>query len=56
LAAELQRKYGVEPQLVAGSGGIFEVYVDGTQIWSKIDSGRFPEHQEIFDQVDALRK
>jgi len=41
---------------VAGSGGIFEVYVDGTMVWSKIEIGRFPEPQEIFDKVDALRK
>jgi selT/selW/selH-like putative selenoprotein len=41
---------------VAGSGGIFEVYVDGTKIWSKIDIGRFPEPQEIFDKVDALKQ
>jgi selT/selW/selH-like putative selenoprotein len=54
LAAELKRKYGVQPELVAGSGGIFEVYVNGTLVFSKIEVGRFPEHREIFDKVDAL--
>lgn len=42
--------------MVAGSGGIFEVYADGNLLWSKIDIGRFPEHPEIFAKVDALKK
>jgi selT/selW/selH-like putative selenoprotein len=42
--------------MVAGSGGIFEVYADGTKIFSKIEIGRFPEPPEIFAKVDALTK
>jgi selT/selW/selH-like putative selenoprotein len=42
--------------MVASSGGIFEVYVDGTKIFSKIEIGRFPEHPEIFAKVEALAK
>ena len=33
--------------LVAGSGGVFEVTVDGRVIFSKADSNRFPRPGEI---------
>ena len=33
--------------LVAGSGGVFEVTVDGCVIFSKADSNRFPKPGEI---------
>ncbi|UCH54177.1 MAG: SelT/SelW/SelH family protein [Pseudomonadota bacterium] len=33
--------------LVPGSGGIFEVRLDGEPIWNKERAGRFPEPKEI---------
>lgn len=33
--------------LVAGSGGVFKVTVDGRVIFSKADSNRFPKPGEI---------
>ena len=33
---------------------MFDVHVNGTQIWSKRDAGRFPEHKEILDKMDAV--
>ena len=53
LAAELKKHLGVESTLLAGSGGIFEVTVDGKQIFSKKSVGRFPESGEI---VGMLKK
>ena len=32
---------------VSSSGGVFEVYKDGQKIFSKAETGRFPEHAEI---------
>ncbi|MGC1711720.1 MAG: SelT/SelW/SelH family protein, partial [Methyloceanibacter sp.] len=29
------------------TGGVFEVKVDGRQIWSRKDHGRFPEMKEL---------
>ena len=29
------------------TGGVFEVRVDGTLIWSRADRGRFPEIKEL---------
>lgn len=39
------------PTLVPGSGGIFEVEVDGRVVFSKHDEGRFPEHDEILARL-----
>ncbi len=36
-----------EVELIAGSGGIFEIAVDGTLIFSKKQLHRFPEPGEI---------
>lgn len=40
-------------KLVKGSGGIFDVVVDGKKVFSKHETGRFPEPGEI---VEILRK
>ena len=42
----------MEPQIVKGDNGIFDVVVDGRLVFSKFEAGRFPEDQEI---LDALR-
>jgi selenoprotein W-related protein len=33
--------------LVPGTGGVFEVRVDGKTIWSRKERGRFPESKEL---------
>ena len=42
---------GVEPELLQGGGGDFDVVVDGTLVFSKKRVGRFPEHEEILAQL-----
>jgi selenoprotein W-related protein len=34
-------------ELIASSGGVFEVVADGTLIFSKKQLGRFPEENEV---------
>ncbi len=36
-----------EVALVPGSGGIFEVRVEGTTVWSRKERERFPEMKEL---------
>lgn len=48
LATELKQTFGeVEIELVASTGGAFEVRVDGQTIFSKRASKRFPAYREI---------
>jgi selenoprotein W-related protein len=51
LADELRNAVSVEAKLVAGSGGAFEVTVDGELIFSKLQLGRFPNPGEIVEKV-----
>jgi len=53
LAAELKKRLGVESKLTAGSGGVFDVSVDGKVIFSKKSEGRFPEPEEIVGAVQG---
>lgn len=48
MAAELKDTFQVDAELIAGGGGIFDVEVDGTRIYSKAQEGdRFPDAGEI---------
>ena len=59
VAQELLMTFGgklAEVALVPGSGGIFEVILDGAVIFSRRAAGRFPESRElkqlIRDRID----
>jgi selenoprotein W-related protein len=47
LAAELHKSRGLDATLIKGSGGVFDVVLDGTLIYSKKQLGRFPEPGEV---------
>ena len=51
MAATISREVGVDPELIKGKGGIFDVVVDGELIFSKHNVGRFPQDEEIVDQL-----
>ena len=51
MAAEIKRETGVDPELIKGDNGIFDVKVDGRLIYSKHETGRFPEHPEVLEQL-----
>ena len=36
-----------EVALVPGTGGVFEVRVNGEVVWSRAEKGRFPEMKEL---------
>lgn len=49
-AQELLSTFGEdlgEVALLPGTGGIFEVRLDGTVLWNKKEVGRYPEPKEI---------
>ena len=53
MAAEIREAKGVEPKLVRGGGGVFEISVNGKLIFSKKAERRFPETSEILDKIPA---
>lgn len=48
----IKDKYGLVARLIEGSGGAFEVQIDGTLVFSKLKQFRFPEEDEIFAAID----
>ena len=47
MAAEIKKARGLDVTLVKGSGGIFDVYDGDTRIFSKHETHRFPEADEV---------
>jgi selenoprotein W-related protein len=43
----LKDKLGIESELVASHGGVFEVSLDGKTVFSKKAQGRFPDDGEV---------
>ena len=42
-------------ELVAGSGGIYDIVADGREIFSKAKAGRFAEPDEIIRLIAAMQ-
>lgn len=40
-----------EVALVPSSGGAFEVLVDGTPVYSKLETGRFPDERSLVREM-----
>ncbi len=50
MAEELLEKYGARIAaltIVPSSGGVFEVVIDGTKVFSKMETDRFPTFAEV---------
>lgn len=46
-------RYGAQVNLKKGSGGVFEVTVNGRLAFSKKAEGRFPTDEEVLSIADA---
>ena len=56
MAADLKQRFDVDAILKPGHGGIFDVEVDGTMIFSKHETERFPNPGEVEGIIDAVKK
>ena len=54
MAADLKGKFGVESVLKPGHGGVFDVFVDGTLVYSKKETKRFPNPGEVDALIEAM--
>jgi selT/selW/selH-like putative selenoprotein len=58
LAGAIQKAYAekVTVNQKTGSGGVFDVELDGEKIFSKWDENRFPDNKEILLVIEARLK
>jgi len=56
LAAAIKQEFKCAVELVPGGSGIFEVSADGTSLFSKKQSVRFPKEDEIVKALKRLQK
>jgi selT/selW/selH-like putative selenoprotein len=54
LEEELRSRFGAHIELIAGVGGVYEVMVDGKEVFSKAKLNRFPEDGEIVTLIESL--
>ena len=52
VSKEIRIKTGLDPELTPGSGGIFDVKLNGETVFSKHEVGRFPKGGEISDLLE----
>ena len=53
MAAKLYEAFDAEPVLIEGSGGIFDVHVDGNLVYSKHETGEFPDEDALLAELQA---
>ena len=54
LREELQNKFSADVEILEGSGGVFEVELNGDSIFSKKELGRFPNENEVIDLIEEV--
>jgi selT/selW/selH-like putative selenoprotein len=47
LAAKIKEALAVEPVLIPEGRGIFDVLVDGNLVYSKFETGTFPDNDQL---------
>jgi hypothetical protein len=52
LAARIQAEFGITPELIGGHGGIYELSINDTVVYSNHSScGQIPEDEELFREI-----
>ena len=52
----IKKRYGLTAALKEGAGGIFEVSIDDSVVYSNETTYRFPTDEEIFEKIEAAKK
>ena len=55
MQAAIKNTYGITADLKEGAGGIFTVQIDGKMAYDNQVTYRFPEHEEIFAEIDKVK-
>jgi selT/selW/selH-like putative selenoprotein len=50
----LNEEFDIDAELIEGGSSVFDVRLDGRLIYSKDETGRFPENDEIVSQIRGV--
>lgn len=53
LAAEIRKARGIEPEMIHGSGDVFDVRLNGDLIYSKAHTGKLPEVDDLLGYMSS---
>lgn len=53
MAAKIRASLGVEPRLIPEGRGVFDVVVEGNLVYSKFETGTFPDNDRLVSQLLA---
>ena len=53
LRDSIEKQFGAKAELIKGSGGVFEVSLNNSLIFSKKELDRFPNENEIEDLIEG---
>ena len=53
MADEIEKQFGEAPELIKGRNGVFEVELDGENVYSKKSTGHFPDPGEVEGELTA---
>ena len=56
LVAEIKEEFNINPELVPGANGIFDVTLNGELIFSKNELKRFPKDKEVNKTINEKMK
>ncbi|HID39541.1 MAG TPA: SelT/SelW/SelH family protein [Calditrichaeota bacterium] len=56
MADEIKKAFDVEIEFLKSSGGRFEITVNEELVYSKANTGRFPEFKKISDAIETRLK
>jgi selT/selW/selH-like putative selenoprotein len=54
LRESIERQFGVKAELIKGTGGVFEIFVNDNLLFSKKKLERFPDENEIEDLIEGI--
>lgn len=53
LAEKLKTSLKLETDLIKGSNGIFDVEIDGKLVYSKNETGEFPDEESLIQKIKS---
>ena len=55
LRESIESKFGIKAELIKGTGGVFEIKLNNSFIFSKKELSRFPNENEVEELIEIVK-